>query len=58
MEDDSEEEVVGAVHVDGFLKTINPGQGWRGEDVVKRKRRWDARPATPIGSPRREEGSE
>ena len=58
VEYDSEEEVVGAVHVDGFLKTINPGKGWRGEDVVKRKRRWDARPATPIGSPRREEGSE
>jgi hypothetical protein len=35
---DSDEEVVGAVHVDGFLKTLVPGRGWRGEDVMPRKR--------------------
>ncbi|QPG96149.1 hypothetical protein C2857_003339 [Epichloe festucae Fl1] len=37
-QDESDDEVVGAVHVDGFLKTIHPGRGWRGEDVVARKR--------------------
>ncbi|EHK25180.1 uncharacterized protein TRIVIDRAFT_114634, partial [Trichoderma virens Gv29-8] len=26
---DSEDEVLGAVHVDGFLKPINPARGWR-----------------------------
>ncbi|KAG5971881.1 hypothetical protein E4U58_007155 [Claviceps cyperi] len=38
-EDDSENEVVGAVHVDGFLKMIHPGKGWRAEDVLPRKRK-------------------
>lgn len=36
---DSDDEVVGAVHVDGFLKTIATGQGWRGEDAATRKRK-------------------
>ncbi|KAG5946739.1 hypothetical protein E4U59_003093 [Claviceps monticola] len=38
-EDDSENEVVGAVHVDGFLKMIHPGKGWRAEDMLPRKRK-------------------
>lgn len=38
-EDDSDDEVLGGVHVDGFLKTIHPGRGWRGEDVLARKRK-------------------
>ncbi|KAK2590021.1 hypothetical protein QQS21_012299 [Conoideocrella luteorostrata] len=38
-EDESDDEVVGAVHVDGFLKTIQTGRGWRGEDVLARKRK-------------------
>ncbi|KAG5921347.1 hypothetical protein E4U61_006826 [Claviceps capensis] len=38
-DDDSEIEVVGAVHVDGFLKMIHPGKGWRAEDVLPRKRK-------------------
>lgn len=37
--DGSESEVVGAVHVDGFLKAIVPGRGWRGEDLQQRRRR-------------------
>lgn len=36
---DSDDEVVGAVHVDGFLRPIVPGRGWRGEDAVTRKRK-------------------
>jgi hypothetical protein len=36
---DSDEEVVGGVHVDGFLKPIVPGRGWRGEDTMQRKRK-------------------
>lgn len=36
---DSDDEVAGAVHVDGFLKTIVPSRGWRGEDTMVRKRR-------------------
>ncbi|GKU03901.1 hypothetical protein FLAG1_06432 [Fusarium langsethiae] len=36
---DSDEEVVGGVHVDGFLKPIVPGRGWRGEDTTKRQRK-------------------
>ncbi|KAF9780710.1 hypothetical protein IL306_015003 [Fusarium sp. DS 682] len=36
---DSDEEVVGGVHVDGFLKPIVPGRGWRGEDTIQRKRK-------------------
>lgn len=38
-EDDSDDEMVGGVHVDGFLKSIQPGKGWRGEDVLTRKRK-------------------
>ncbi|KAH6900360.1 hypothetical protein B0T10DRAFT_600649 [Thelonectria olida] len=36
---DSDDEVVGAVHVDGFLRPIVPGRGWRGEDAITRKRK-------------------
>ncbi|KAF7537624.1 hypothetical protein G7Z17_g12821 [Cylindrodendrum hubeiense] len=36
---DSDEEVVGAVHVDGFLRPIVPARGWRGEDTIMRKRK-------------------
>jgi hypothetical protein len=36
---DSDEEVVGGVHVDGFLKPIVPRRGWRGEDTIQRKRK-------------------
>ncbi|KID75366.1 uncharacterized protein G6M90_00g059820 [Metarhizium brunneum] len=38
-ENDSDDEVVGGVHVDGFLKTFYPQRGWRGEDVLARKRK-------------------
>ncbi|EFY86666.1 hypothetical protein MAC_07264 [Metarhizium acridum CQMa 102] len=38
-ENDSDDEVVGGVHVDGFLKTFYPHRGWRGEDVLARKRK-------------------
>ncbi|OAA68824.1 RNA polymerase I specific transcription initiation factor [Cordyceps fumosorosea ARSEF 2679] len=43
--EDSDDEILGAVHVDGFLRTVNPGKGWRGEDAAPRQRR--KRPATP-----------
>ncbi|KAJ4327452.1 hypothetical protein N0V84_002105 [Fusarium piperis] len=36
---DSDEEVTGGVHVDGFLRPIVPGRGWRGEDTTQRKRK-------------------
>ncbi|KAI0837656.1 RNA polymerase I-specific transcription initiation factor-domain-containing protein [Hypoxylon sp. FL0890] len=38
---DSEDEMYGAVHVDGFLKTIKMRRGWRAEDSAEepRKRR-------------------
>lgn len=36
---DSEDEMLGAVHVDGFLKPIVPSKGWRGEDLERRKRK-------------------
>ncbi|KAF4472509.1 hypothetical protein FALBO_590 [Fusarium albosuccineum] len=36
---DSDDEVMGGVHVDGFLKPIVPGRGWRGEDTIQRKRK-------------------
>lgn len=36
---DSDEEVAGAVHVDGFLRPIVPARGWRGEDTTMRKRK-------------------
>ncbi|KAM3516281.1 hypothetical protein MY11210_000040 [Beauveria gryllotalpidicola] len=49
-DEDSEDETMGAVHVDGFLRTINPGKGWRGEDVLSRKRRGAARSPTPAGN--------
>ncbi|UNI23426.1 hypothetical protein JDV02_009244 [Purpureocillium takamizusanense] len=56
-ERDSEDEAVGAVHVDGFLRTIRVGRGWRAEDVAERKRKafWGGRPvrgrATRRGRP-------
>ena len=36
---DSDEEAVGAVRVDGFLRPIAPGRGWRAEDVETRMRK-------------------
>ncbi|KFH43862.1 hypothetical protein ACRE_053670 [Hapsidospora chrysogenum ATCC 11550] len=36
---DSEDEVLGAVHVDGFLRAVVPSRGWRGEGMATRKRR-------------------
>lgn len=36
---DSEDEMLGAVHVDGFLKPVVPSKGWRGEDMETRKRK-------------------
>lgn len=46
---DSGDEMQGAVHVDGFLRPINPGRGWRGRDVNPRKRARSSSstPATP-----------
>ncbi|TLD26617.1 hypothetical protein PspLS_04362 [Pyricularia sp. CBS 133598] len=35
--EDSADEMDGAVHVDGFLKPIRIRQGWRAEDLVKRR---------------------
>ncbi|KAI1317437.1 RNA polymerase I-specific transcription initiation factor-domain-containing protein [Xylariaceae sp. FL0255] len=35
VEVDSEDEMAGAVHVDGFLKPIKVRQGWRGNDEEK-----------------------
>lgn len=42
---DSEDEMLGAVHVDGFLKPVVPSKGWRGEDMETRKRKhgWQKR---------------
>ncbi|KAI3324521.1 hypothetical protein HD806DRAFT_48083 [Xylariaceae sp. AK1471] len=37
VEVDSEDEMHGAVHVDGFLKPIKMRRGWRGDDVSKEK---------------------
>lgn len=46
---DSEDEVLGAVHVDGFLKPINPARGWResaaASSLVIRKRGRERRTA-------------
>lgn len=36
---DSEDEMCGAVHVDGFLRPIRMRPGWRGADVAARPRR-------------------
>ncbi|KXH26711.1 RNA polymerase I specific transcription initiation factor [Colletotrichum simmondsii] len=36
---ESEDEMVGAVHVDGFLRPIRARKGWRAEDTGKRKRK-------------------
>ncbi|KAI0534712.1 RNA polymerase I-specific transcription initiation factor-domain-containing protein [Xylaria digitata] len=36
---DSQDEMHGAVHVDGFLKPIKIRAGWRGDDAAKEKRR-------------------
>lgn len=36
---DSDEEVAGGVHVDGFLRPIVPGRGWRGEDTTQRRKK-------------------
>ena len=38
-EADSDDQVVGAVSIDGFLRPIQPTRGWRGEDVYERKRK-------------------
>ncbi|XWW95384.1 hypothetical protein V2A60_003342 [Cordyceps javanica] len=55
--EDSEDETLGAVHVDGFLRTINPGKGWRGEDSLSRKRRGHPGSATPpTGRPTKKAG--
>jgi hypothetical protein len=43
---DTEDEMEGAVHVDGFLKPIKIRKGWRGEDVrtdSSSKRRYGGR---------------
>ncbi|KAJ6442886.1 RNA polymerase I specific transcription initiation factor [Purpureocillium lavendulum] len=44
--DEGDDEAVGAVRVDGFLRTIQVGRGWRAEDVAERKRKafWGGRP--------------
>ncbi|RYC62297.1 hypothetical protein CHU98_g3903 [Xylaria longipes] len=39
VEVDSEDEMHGAVHVDGFLKPIKVRPGWRGDDAAKEKRK-------------------
>ncbi|KAI0190896.1 RNA polymerase I-specific transcription initiation factor-domain-containing protein [Xylaria flabelliformis] len=39
IEVDSEDEMHGAVHVDGFLKPIKVRQSWLGNDVAKEKRK-------------------
>jgi hypothetical protein len=37
VEVDSEDEMHGAVHIDGYLKPIKVRRGWRGGDVLKEK---------------------
>ncbi|CAM1504505.1 Fc.00g020960.m01.CDS01 [Cosmosporella sp. VM-42] len=56
---DSDEEVVGGVHVDGFLRTIVPGRGWRGDDVNSRRRKrfYGERVFTGDGEEREDESS-
>ncbi|KAH8165567.1 hypothetical protein CIB48_g2717 [Xylaria polymorpha] len=39
VEVDSEDEIHGAIHVDGFLKPIKVRPGWRGDDAAKEKRK-------------------
>ncbi|KAK1448083.1 RNA polymerase I specific transcription initiation factor [Colletotrichum cuscutae] len=36
---ESEDEMAGAVHVDGFMRPIRARKGWRAEDTGKRKRK-------------------
>ena len=59
-ERDSEDEAVGAVHVDGFLRTIQVGRGWRAEDVAERKRKafWRGRPVRSSASRSRPQSSD
>ncbi|ODA78436.1 hypothetical protein RJ55_05817 [Drechmeria coniospora] len=46
---DSDDDTVGAVHVDGFLRPVQMSRGWRGEDVAERKRKrfYAGRETTP-----------
>ncbi|KAI1129203.1 RNA polymerase I-specific transcription initiation factor-domain-containing protein [Nemania abortiva] len=54
VEVDSQDEMHGAVHVDGFLKPIKVRQGWRGDDAAKEGRR----PRRRVREERREEGGD
>ncbi|VBB71481.1 Putative protein of unknown function [Podospora comata] len=38
-EEDSEDQLVGGVHTDGFLQPIKMRKGWRGDDAGKRQKR-------------------
>lgn len=55
---DSDDEVMGGVHVDGFLKPVVPGRGWRGEDTTQRKRKRFYGGRTPTGGLSRAGSSE
>jgi hypothetical protein len=46
-DEDSMDEVDGGVHVDGFLQPIKLRQGWRGEDLARRKRQGGSRYQRP-----------
>ncbi|KAK0659718.1 hypothetical protein QBC41DRAFT_286947 [Cercophora samala] len=43
-EEDSEDQLVGGVHTDGFLQPIKIRKGWRGDDSGKRQRKCRAKP--------------
>ncbi|KAK0747727.1 hypothetical protein B0T21DRAFT_354969 [Apiosordaria backusii] len=43
-EEDSEDELVGGVHTDGFLQPIKIRKGWRGDDTAQRQRKFRTKP--------------
>ncbi|KAK4231205.1 hypothetical protein QBC38DRAFT_467136 [Podospora fimiseda] len=53
---DSPDEMDGAVHVDTFLKVIKVRKGWRGEDAGQRTRRYQKKASSTTRSGREETG--
>lgn len=47
LEAQSQDEMFGAVHVDGFLRPIKTRKGWRAEDITKRSGRSRSRSRPP-----------
>lgn len=58
VEEDSDDQMYGAVHVDGFLQRIKMQKGWRGQDQMKRKRRSGHDESSARSSPRKRRGSD